>query len=43
LRFGSFSISARPKAVRSRIRQTASNDSSFCTASSLDLKGSWKT
>src|SRR5688572_337788 len=39
-RLGSFSISARPNAVRSRIRQTASNDFSFCTASSLDRKGS---
>ena len=43
LRFGSFSISARGKAVRSRSRPRISNGASFCAASSTDLKASWNT
>ena len=43
LRLGSFSISARGKAVRSRSRPRIWNGASFCAASSTDLKASWNT
>ena len=42
-RFGSFSISSRGKAVRSRSRPSMSNGASLRAASSTDEKASWNT